>query len=125
MRLQHVSTPYPVGLQEDVRGFYGGVLGRTEKQVPATLADRGLIWFEAGAGELELHFVPENGSTEPYSARHVCFEVDDLEDARERVKRARRFLREPTPIPNRPRFLCADPFGNLVELTTIVGDSRR
>jgi catechol 2,3-dioxygenase-like lactoylglutathione lyase family enzyme len=125
MRLQHVSTLYPAGLQEDVRGFYGGILGLIEKQVPATLADRGLIWFEAGAGELELHFVPEDDWTEPHSARHVCLEVDDLEDARERVKRVGRFLREPTPIPNRPRFFCADPFGNLVELTTILGDYRR
>jgi hypothetical protein len=29
-----------------------------------------------------------------------------------------------TPIPNRPRFFCRDPFGNLIELTTIMGDYR-
>jgi hypothetical protein len=29
-----------------------------------------------------------------------------------------------TAIPNRPRFFCRDPFGNLIEFTTILGDYR-
>jgi len=29
---------------------------------------------------------------------------------------------EATTIPNRPRFFCRDPFNNLVEFTTILGD---
>jgi len=90
MRLQHVSTLYPAGLQEDVRGFYGGILGLTEKQT--------------AIGERGAHL-------EPHSAWHVWGPALPV--------------REPTPIPNRPRFLCADPFGNLVELTTIVGHYRR
>ena len=121
-RLQHVSTPYPAGRADALRDFYGGVLGLVEKEVPASLAGGGLVWYEAGDGELELHFIAEEDWSPPRLQRHFCLELSDLGAARERVERAGRFLREATPIPNRPRFFCTDPFGNLVELTTILGD---
>ncbi len=49
-RLQHVSLPYPRGRQDDVRAFYGELLGLSEKPVPATIAHLELVWFGAGAG---------------------------------------------------------------------------
>jgi catechol 2,3-dioxygenase-like lactoylglutathione lyase family enzyme len=124
-RLQHVSTPYPRGRQEDVRAFYGGVLGLVEKPVPASLADQELVWFEAGPSELELHFLPDPVPPDSAAQRHFCLEVDDLEGWRERLEAAGVETSDQTPIPNRPRFFCRDPFGNLIELTTILGDYRR
>jgi catechol 2,3-dioxygenase-like lactoylglutathione lyase family enzyme len=121
-RLQHVSTPYPRGRQEDVRAFYGGVLGLVEKAVPASLADRELVWFEAGPLELELHFLPDPVLADRAAQRHFCLEVDDLESWRKRLREAEVETSDDTPIPNRPRFFCRDPFGNLIELTTIMGD---
>jgi catechol 2,3-dioxygenase-like lactoylglutathione lyase family enzyme len=121
-RLQHVSTPYPRGRQEDVRAFYGGVLGLVEKAVPASLADQELVWFEAGPLELELHFLPDPVPADRPAQRHFCLEVDDLESWRRRLEEAEVETSDDTPIPNRPRFFCRDPFGNLIELTTIMGD---
>ena len=121
-RLQHVSTPYPRGRQDDVRSFYGGVLGLVEKPVPASLADQELIWFEGGPLELELHFLPDPAPADPAAHRHFCLEVDDLEAWRRLLEEAGIERSDHTPIPNRPRFFCRDPFGNLIELTTITGD---
>jgi hypothetical protein len=57
-------------------------------------------------------------------ARHLCLEVTDLAMVRRRLTDAGHEPRDTTPIPNRPRFLCRDPFGNLVEFTTIEGPYR-
>lgn len=123
-RLQHASLVIPPGGQDTVRVFYGGVLGLQEKQPPRTLAHLNLVWFAAGEGEMELHFVP--GPTLPNEAdqRHICLVVEDLEDYRRRLTEAGVMIIQAEPIPNRPRFFCLDPFGNRLELTTIQGDYR-
>ncbi len=118
-RLQHISSAYPSGRQEDVRRFYGYLLGLQEITPPATLADRELVWFSAGANELELHFFP--GVVDPEHPRHFCLEVEDLETARRQLQASNYKPYEASPIPNRPRFFCRDPFGNLLEFTTILG----
>ena len=123
-RLQHVSTPYPRGRQDEVRSFYGGVLGLVEKPVPAALADQELVWFEGGPLELELHVLPAPVPADHAAPRHVCHEVDDLGAWRRQLEAAGVETSDDTPIPNRPRFFCRDPFGNLIELTTILGDYR-
>ena len=123
-RLQHVSTPYPRGRADEVRAFYGGVLGLSEKEVPASLVDLELVWFEAGDGELELHFLPDPVQPDPRAERHFCLEVEDAEAWRGRLEAAGVATSDQRPIHNRPRFFCRDPFGNLIEFTTIVGDYR-
>ena len=120
-RLQHVSTPYRAGEQAVVRRFYGDVLGLSEVEVPRTLDPRRLVWYSSGDG-LELHFFA--GELADGSARHFCLDVDDLEDARRRLVAAGHEPYDGTPIPNRPRFFCRDPFGNLIEFTRIQGDYR-
>jgi catechol 2,3-dioxygenase-like lactoylglutathione lyase family enzyme len=123
-RLQHVSSPYPRGRQDDVRAFYGGVLGLVEKEVPDSLRDQELVWFSAGDGELELHFLPDPVPPDPRALRHLCLEVGDVQAWRQHIEAAGVETSDQTPIPNRPRFFCRDPFGNLIEFTTIVGDYR-
>ena len=123
VRLQHVSTPYPPGRADELRAFYGGVLGLDEKDVPESLEGRGLVWFSAGEAERELHFLPEE-DIDRRSGRHFCLEVDDVEASRQAIAEAGYETLEATPIRNRPRFFCRDPFGNLLELTTILGDYR-
>ena len=119
--LQHVSTPFPEGEQATVRRFYGEVLGLGEVEVPGTLDAGRLVWYAAGDG-LELHFF--TGELAPGSARHFCLDVDDLDDVRRRLVAAGREPYDSTPIPNRPRFFCSDPFGNLIEFTSIQGRLR-
>ncbi len=118
--LQHVSAPYPDGRRDDVRRFYGDVLGLTEIPQPATLTAP-LVWYSVG-DRLELHFFP--GDLAPGSARHFCLDVDNLEQTRQRLTEAGHEPYDDTPIPNRPRFFCRDPFDNLVEFTSIQGDYR-
>ena len=118
MKLQHVSSPFPDGEQERVRRFYGEVLGLREVPVPRSLG-AGLVWFEAGGG-LELHLFPGEGV--PGSERHFALDVEDLDGTRRRLVEAGHEPYDATPIPNRPRFFCRDPFGNLVEFTSIEGD---
>jgi catechol 2,3-dioxygenase-like lactoylglutathione lyase family enzyme len=119
--LQHVSSPYPEGEAASVRRFYGEVLGLREQLAPSTLADMNLVWFSAGDGR-ELHFFP--GRPDVESARHFCFDIDDLEETRRNLQAAGLEPFDDTPIPNRPRFFCRDPVGNLIEFTSIEGDYR-
>ena len=123
-RLQHVSTPYPRGRRDEVRAFYGGVLGLAEKAVPESLRALELVWFAAGEDELELHFLPDPVPPDPRAERHFCLEVEDVEAWRRHVEAAGVETSDQIPIPNRPRFFCRDPFGNLIEFTTILGDYR-
>jgi catechol 2,3-dioxygenase-like lactoylglutathione lyase family enzyme len=104
-----------------VRRFYAEVLGLSEQPAPSTLAGMGLLWFTAGEG-LEIHFFP--GPQDIESRRHFCFDIDDLEDTRRRLEAAGLAPFDDTPIPNRPRFFCRDPVGNLIEFTRIEGDYR-
>jgi catechol 2,3-dioxygenase-like lactoylglutathione lyase family enzyme len=82
------------------------------------------VWFEAGTGELELHFLVDDAGIDDGAARHFCLEVDDLDGCRRRLAEAGYEPRDTTPIRRRPRFFCRDPFGNLLEFTTIEGDYR-
>jgi catechol 2,3-dioxygenase-like lactoylglutathione lyase family enzyme len=117
--LQHVSLPYPDGQDAAVRRFYAEELGLREIPTPSTLAGMDLLWFSAGEGR-ELHFFPGKPDTE--TIRHFCFDIDDLEDTRRRLKDAGLEPYDDTPIPHRPRFFCRDPVGNLIEFTRIEGD---
>ncbi len=123
-RLQHASMVIPPGTQDAVRAFYGGLLGLEEKQPPHSLSHRHLVWFAAGEGELELHFMPNPTPPDGTDRRHICLVVDDLEDYRRRLTEAGVTITTAEPIPYRPRFFCRDPLGNLLELTMIQGDYR-
>ncbi len=107
-----------------MRTFYGNVLGLVEKPVPDSLADMELVWFEAGPDEAELHFLPDPVQPDRGAQRHLCLEVDDVESWRRRLEEKGVETTDDVPIPNRPRFFCRDPFGNLIEITTIQGDYR-
>lgn len=121
-RLQHVSLSIKSGSQDQIRDFYSGLLGFQEKQPPAGLAAKGIVWFAAGAGEMELHFIPDAYLQRSEEARHFCLEVSDLEAYRKALKEAGHQIIEAEPIPHRPRFFTIDPCGNHLELTTILDD---
>jgi catechol 2,3-dioxygenase-like lactoylglutathione lyase family enzyme len=115
-RLQHVSSPFTDGNQGALRAFYGDLLGLAEISTPSTLGNLDLVWFSAGDG-MELHFF--RGTPDPSAMRHFCLDIEDLEETRRRLKEAGHEPYDDTPIPNRPRFFCRDPAGNLLELTSI------
>jgi catechol 2,3-dioxygenase-like lactoylglutathione lyase family enzyme len=115
VRLQHVSIVIPRDGAERARGFYGGVLGLEERDVPPRLDPSMLIWFRTG-GDCELHLMLSD--ERPPESPHLCLVVDgELDAVRGRIEAAGVQTRTPTEIIGRPRFMCRDPFGNLVELT--------
>ena len=123
-RLQHVSVIISQGGQEAARSFYGDLIGLDEKEPPLSLAHLHLVWFVVGEGEMELHCSPNGPTSSGNEENHFCLVVDDLAVYRQRLTKAGLTITEADPIPYRPRFFCRDPFGNLLELTTIEGDYR-
>jgi catechol 2,3-dioxygenase-like lactoylglutathione lyase family enzyme len=118
-RIQHVSLPLPPGGQSAARHFYGEVLGLREVPVPPTLSSHNLVWYRLG--NTELHLFIEEMSTDR-SGRHFCMAVDDVDQVRAKLEGAGIAVVGATPIPGRPRYFCRDPFGNLIEFTTIEHD---
>lgn len=116
-RLQHVSIPRPPGSHAAAHAFYCELLGLPALALPQTLAASDLSWFQLGAAELHVYAQqPINA----HAGRHLCIDVDDLAAVRARLAEAGYQPQETTPIPGRPRFFCEDPFGNLIEFTSIL-----
>ena len=116
-RLQHVSVPRPPGSADQARQFYGDVLGLEELPLPSTLAHLDLVWYRLGDDELHL-FADERAG---HPAQHFCLQLEALDGLRERLHAAGVPIGAEPDIPNRPRFTFRDPFGNLIEVTTILG----
>jgi catechol 2,3-dioxygenase-like lactoylglutathione lyase family enzyme len=121
--LQHVTLLYERERAADLRAFYSGTLGLREKPAPEAFARAGIIWFEAGDGQPELHFVPADdaGAAIP----HFCVDVSDLGATALRVEQAGIQIEHGDAIPNRPRFFVQDPFRNEVEIASIGGMNGR
>lgn len=116
-RLQHVAVPRPPGSEAETRRFYGGVLGLTEITPARSMDELDLIWFSLGDAEIHLYAEPPTGQDR--TGRHFCLVVDDLEDVRGRLEAAGIPVVGTVPIPGRPRYYARDPFGNLIEFSTI------
>ncbi len=119
-RIQHVSLPRPPGTDAETRAFYGTLLGLDEVAPPKSLHALDLIWFKLGDTELHLFAEPPTG--QDHSGRHLCIAVADVEALREKLEGAGMSVVGTIPIPGRPRYFVRDPFGNLIEITTIEAD---
>lgn len=119
-RLQHVSIPRPPDSEAQTRAFYGHLLGLTEIPTPNGISALEVIWFRIN-DEAELHCFREEPLEDP-SIRHFCLVVEDLLAMRGKLSAAGFEPYDVEAIPGRPRFFCRDPFGNIIEFTTIVGD---
>ncbi len=120
-RLQHASIPMPAGGAAAARQFYGDALGMEEVTVPSSLDARALVWFRAGEAH-EVHVFTDERFGPNSPAQHLCLQVDDIDAFRRQLAQRGVEIEETTAIHNRPRFFVRDPFGNLVEITQILGD---
>ena len=111
--LHHVQVSCPAGSEDAVRTFYGGLLGLAEVAKPATLAQRGGVWFR-GPG-YELHVGVEEDFA-PARKAHPAFLVDDVDMLADRLGGAGVHLRWDSSFPGFRRFHTADPNGNRVEI---------
>lgn len=118
IRLQHVALPCPPGAEHVARAFYGDLLGLAEITPPLSLRTLDVIWYRIGDAS-ELHIFTETPMGQDHSGRHFCLAVDDVEALRARLLAAGVSVVGDVPIPDRPRYFVRDPFGNLIELTTI------
>ena len=121
-RLHHASVPVPPDAAAEARRFYGGALGLEEIPVPSPIRNVALVWFRAGDGGDEVHCFPEERLGPNSPAQHLCLQVDDLAAYRDRLAEHGVAIEEAQAIRNRPRCFVRDPFGNLIELTQILGD---
>jgi len=119
-RLQHVSIPRPPGSAALARAFYGDLPGLEEKPPPASLQSLGVIWFKVGK-DAELHLSREE-PLDDASNRHFCLIVDKVGNTRKMLTNAGYTPWDVEVIPGRPRFFCRDPFGNIIEFTSIEAD---
>lgn len=113
--LDHVQVAAPriEGVEEQVRAFYGGLLGLKELEKPEILKSKGGVWFALGRGE--LHVGLEDQFT-PARKAHPALLVQDLPSLRRKLEEARIEIAEAEPIPGISRFYVSDPFGNRIEL---------
>jgi len=117
-RLHHVAIPRPPDTEAAARSLYCDLLGLTEMTPPTALDSLQVIWFQLDGGG-ELHLFVEEPMGQDRSGRHFCLAVDDMEKLRQRLVDAGVSVVGDAPIPGRPRYFVRDPFGNLIELTTI------
>ncbi len=117
-RLHHVAIARPPNTDAAARSFYGDLLGLKEMTPPTALEPLQVIWFQLDEGG-ELHLFVEEPMGQDRSGRHFCLAVGDVEKLRQRLVDAGVTVVGDAPIPGRPRYFVRDPFGNLIELTTI------
>ena len=119
LRLHHVQITIPPGGEAVARWFYCHLLGLQEVPKPASLADRGGLWFQVG--DRQVHVGKEEGVDRSATKAHIAYEVTGLEEVREALKRAGVPVVSQTPIPGYDRCEVRDPFGNRVEFLESFG----
>lgn len=115
--LHHVQISCPPGGENDVRRFYGDLLGLTEVAKPPVLAARGGAWFR-GDG-YELHVGVEDDFV-PARKAHPAFLVVDALAVAETFDSAGVAVTWDDNFPGYHRFHTHDPHGNRVEILEAV-----
>jgi catechol 2,3-dioxygenase-like lactoylglutathione lyase family enzyme len=117
--LHHVQITVPTSMESTAVDFYENVLGLAQIDKPASLKDRGGVWFQLGG--LELHLSVEEGVNRRATKAHVAYRVADLEYWRKRMLENDVTPVESIPIPGYDRFEARDPFGNRIEFIQRLG----
>jgi catechol 2,3-dioxygenase-like lactoylglutathione lyase family enzyme len=115
--IDHVQLAAPPGCEEDARRFFGGLLGLTEVDKPASLRARGGVWFQIGDEQLHV------GVEEPFrpaTKAHPALRVrpDALEGLAARLEAAGVRVRWDHSLDDVARFFCDDPWGNRIEFVS-------
>jgi catechol 2,3-dioxygenase-like lactoylglutathione lyase family enzyme len=114
--LHHVQVSITLGGETQARHFYGELLGLKEVVKPASLGDRGGVWFACGRQQLHCGVEPPVAP----SRRHPALVTDDLDGLRRRLDQAGVQTDEDRQIPGYRRFYAEDPFKNRVEFVQAI-----
>jgi hypothetical protein len=109
--IAHVQVGLTAGGEDQMRAFYGGLLGLPELPKPEVLRDRGGVWFQCGMQEIHCGIEEEVAP----SRRHPAFLVDDLDSLKARLEAAGVRTEMNRQLPGYRRFYGWDPFGNRLE----------
>ena len=115
--IAHVQLAITPGGEDEARAFFGGLLGLTEVEKPASLADRGGCWFECGSQQIHCGVEDLIAPTR----RHPALLTDDLDGLRARLEAAGTPLATDRDLPGYRRFYATDPFGNRIEFLEPLG----
>lgn len=114
-KLNHISIPRPINSDKIARDFYSGLLNLEEMPTPSALEFRQPIWYRLDENR-ELHIYVIESEQNVTTNRHFCLEAENnLKQLFTRLKDADIKVWEPVPVPDRFRFFCEDPFGNVIE----------
>ncbi|MBL0385725.1 VOC family protein [Tumebacillus sp. ITR2] len=112
--LDHVQVAIPKGVEDEVRRFYGELLGMEELEKPEKLKVRGGCWFQCGAQQLHI------GVEEPFAPAkkaHPAFAVHAISELRDFLVEKGIEIKDNDEIPGVIRFFVNDPWGNRLEFT--------
>ena len=114
--IHHVNVTVPGSLEQESKHFYGDVMGLQEVPKPEESRGRGGAWYQLGP--LQLHLSIEDGLGEKcISKRHVCYTVEDLNDAEQKFRAAGvEIIPDDIPTAGWTRFYVRDPGGNRLEI---------
>lgn len=116
--VHHVNVTVPSSVEAEAKHFYGAVMGMTEVPKPESSRGRGGAWYQLGP--VQLHLSLEDGLSE-ISKRHVCYTVNNLDDAEQRFREAGvEIIPDDLPTPGWRRFYVRDPGGNRLEIAQAV-----
>jgi catechol 2,3-dioxygenase-like lactoylglutathione lyase family enzyme len=113
LSLDHVQLTIPVGGEDRARQFYCGILGLSEVEKPAAMAERNSIWFAAGSANVHLGVEPD---FHPAKRAHPALVVEGLDEILASCERAGLATRPDTSFHGFRRVHVFDPFGNRLEL---------
>lgn len=113
--LDHVQVAVPAGSEQEVRGFYGDLLGLPEIPKPEGLMARGGVWFQVGPQELHVGLTPDFVAA---IKAHPAFLVpaSELDQLAAALNAAGSPIRWDDAIPEVRRFYTDDPWGNRLEM---------
>jgi catechol 2,3-dioxygenase-like lactoylglutathione lyase family enzyme len=108
--VHHIALTIPPGSEDQVRAFYGELLGMTEVDVP----DPGAGGCHFRSGDLEFVFDVEVGTRTPRRA-HPGALVADIDALAARLTEAGVSIEWDHKFPGFRRFYAHDPLGNRLE----------
>jgi len=113
--INHVQVTVPPFLEQACIAFYRDLLGLSQIEKPEPLASRGGAWFEIGV--TQLHISLEDDADGTKSKRHICYEVESLDEARSYLRSQGMAISDEATEPNGlKRFFIRDPAGNRVDI---------
>jgi catechol 2,3-dioxygenase-like lactoylglutathione lyase family enzyme len=111
--IHHIQLAMPRGEEDRGRAFYGELLGLIEIPKPASLNERGGLWFQIGP--LEIHLGIED-DFRPAKKAHPGLLVDDLKTLVTRLEAGGHRAKPDNLLEGYDRAYVNDPFGNRIEL---------